>query len=142
MRKIVLTPTYDSYGDVEILSNFLVALGGVYNVYREGRNIVIELADGQSPAEVVRTVLDMGHELALPVYVFTAKKGLDDRVVVRRLEEHPLIVAAEYYPRSGRGAVVAVPGASREGVEAALRSAVDGAVVESASIQPIRKSFG
>jgi hypothetical protein len=122
---------------VEILSNFLVALGGVYNVYREGRDIVIELADGQSPAEVVRTVLDVGHELALPVYVFTAKKGLDDRVVVRRLEEHPLVVAAEYYPRSGRGAVVAVPSASREEVEATLS-----AVVESASIQPIRKSFG
>lgn len=65
-----------------------MALGGVYNVYRGG-DIVIELADEQSPAEVVRTVLDMGHELALPMWVFMAKKGLDDRVVVRRLEEQP-----------------------------------------------------
>lgn len=45
----------------------------MYNVYREGGSIVLELDDGVSPAEVVRKVLDLGHELILPHFVFAAK---------------------------------------------------------------------
>ncbi len=59
MRRLVLTPTYGSYGDVELLSDLLVSMGGVYNVYREGGSIVLELDDGVSPAEFVRRVLDL-----------------------------------------------------------------------------------
>lgn len=142
MRRLVLTPTYSSYGDVEILADFPVAQGGVYNIYREGDKIVVELADDASPGEIIRQILDLGHELALPVYVFIAKKGMDDRVVVKRLEQHPFIVAAEYYPRSGRGAVVTVPDVGKEVVEQILRGVLGEVVVESFSIQPIRKSYG
>lgn len=143
MKRLVLTPTYSSYGDVEILSDFLVSLGGVYNVYKEGDNIVIELADSASPGEVVRTILDLGHELALPVYVFVARSGLDDRLVVKKLEQYPAVVVAEYYPRSGRGSLVVVPGTSREEVEKILRNALGPvAKVETTYVQPIRKSFG
>jgi len=114
VRRLVLTPTYGSYGDVELLSDLLVSMGGVYNVYREGGSIVLELDDGVSPAEVVRRVLDLGHELVLPHFVF-AKPNQDERTVVKRLMESPYVVAAEYYPRSGRGVLVAVPGHRRGG---------------------------
>jgi len=87
VRRLVLTPTYGSYGDVELLSDFLVSMGGVYNVYRDGGSIVLELDDGVSPAEVVRRVLDLGHELALPHFVFVAKPNQDERTVVKRLME-------------------------------------------------------
>jgi len=100
VRRLVLTPTYGSYGDVELLSDLLVSMGGVYNVYREGGSIVLELDDGVSPAEVVRRVLDLGHELVLPHFIFAAKPNQDERTVVKRLMESPYVVAAEYYPQA------------------------------------------
>jgi hypothetical protein len=100
VRRLVLTPTYGSYGDVELLSDLLVSMGGVYNVYREGVSIVLELDDGVSPAEVVRRVLDLGHELVLPHFVFAAKPNQDERTVVKRLMESPYVVAAAYYPQA------------------------------------------
>ena len=61
-----MTPTYGGYGDVELLSDLLVSMGGVYNVYREGVSIVLEPDDGVFPAEVIRRALDLGHGLAMP----------------------------------------------------------------------------
>ncbi|MEM1568324.1 MAG: hypothetical protein QXI84_07590 [Thermofilaceae archaeon] len=142
MRRLVLRPTYDSWGDVEILADFLVSLGGVYNVYREGSDLVIEVGDGVNLGEVVRSVLDLGHELLLPHFVFSARPGLDDREVVKRLLSSPIVVAAEYYPRSGRGVLVAVPGASEEEVLGVLRQVFGGASLESRFVQPVRMSFG
>jgi hypothetical protein len=62
---------------VELLSDLLVSMGGVYNVYREGVSIVLELDDGVFPAEVIRRVLDLGHGLAMPHFVLTAKPNQD-----------------------------------------------------------------
>jgi len=143
VKRIVLTPTYGSYGDVELLSDLLISMGGVYNVYKEGGSIVVELDDSASPAEAVRIVLDLGHELALPHFVYVAKPNLDERKTVEKLLESPLIVAAEYYPRSGRGVVVTIPGTAEEDVLKTLREVFGGSVyVESAYVQPIRISFG
>ena len=143
MRRLVLTPTYGSYGDVELLSDLLVSMGGVYNVYREGGSIVLELDEGVPPAEVVRRVLDLGHELILPHYVFVTKPNQDERKVVKKLMDSPYIVAAEYYPRTGRGVLVAVPGVAGEEVVKVLKEVFGGSVrVESAYVQPIRLSFG
>jgi hypothetical protein len=143
VRRLVLTPTYGSYGDVELLSDLLVSMGGVYNVYREGGSIVVELDDKVSPAEVVRRVLDLGHELALPHYVFVTKPNQDERRVMKRLMESPYVVAAEYYPRSGRGVLVAVPGAAEEEVVRVLKEVFGGSVrMESTYVQPVRLSFG
>jgi len=143
VRRLVLTPTYGSYGDVELLSDLLVSMGGVYNVYREGGSIVLELDDGVSPAEVVRRALDLGHELVLPHFVFAAKPNQDERTVVKRLMESPYVVAAEYYPRSGRGVLVAVPGTAEEEVAKVLKEVLGRSVrVESTYVQPIRMSFG
>jgi hypothetical protein len=88
----VVTPTYGSYGDVELLSDLLVSMSGVYNV--------LELDDGVSPAEVVRRVLDLGHGLAMPHLVFAAKPNQDERTVVKRLMESPYVVTAAYYPQA------------------------------------------
>jgi hypothetical protein len=88
----VVTPTYGSYGDVELLSDLLVSMSGVYNV--------LELDDGVSPAEVVRRVLDLGHGLVLPHFVFAAKPNQDERTVVKRLMESPYVVTAAYYPQA------------------------------------------
>jgi hypothetical protein len=122
VRRLVLTPTYGSYGDVELLSDLLVSMGGVYNVYREGGSIVLELDDGVSPAEVDRRVLDLGHELVLPHFVFVAKPNQDEKTVVKWLMESPYVVAAEYYPRSGRGVLAAVRGTAEEEVAKFERS--------------------
>jgi hypothetical protein len=92
VRRLVLTPTYGSYGDVELLSDLLVSMGGVSNV--------LELDDGVSPAEVVRRVLDLGHKLVLPHFVFAAKPNQDERTVVKRLMESPYVVTAAYYPQA------------------------------------------
>ena len=112
----MVTPTYGSYGDVKPLSDLLVSMGGVYNVYRESVSIVLELDDGVSPAEVVWKVLDLGHGLAMPHFVFAAKPNQDERTVVKMLMESPYVVAAEYYPKSGRGVLVAVSGTAEEEV--------------------------
>jgi hypothetical protein len=66
---------------VELLSDLLVSMGGLYNVHRESVPIVLKLDDGVSPAEVVRRVLDLGHGLA-------------------RLMESPYVVTAAYYPQA------------------------------------------
>lgn len=87
-----MTPTYGGYGDVELLSDLLVSMGGVYNV--------LELDDGVSPAEVIRRVLDLGHGLAMPHFVFAAKPNQDERTVVKRLMESPYVVTAAYYPQA------------------------------------------
>jgi len=142
VKKLVLTPTYESYGDVELLANFLVSTASVYNVYKEGRNIVVELSDDANPAEVVRAVLDLGHEIVLPHFSFSTRQGLDDREVVKRLMAHPLIVAAEYYPRSGRGVVVAVPGTAEEEVVVALRRVLGVVTIDRHYVEPVRLSFG
>jgi len=70
VKKLVLTPTYESYGDVELLANFLASIAGVYDVYKESCNIVVELSDDANPAEVVRAVLDLGHEIVAPRLLF------------------------------------------------------------------------
>jgi len=142
VKKLVLTPTYESYGDVELMANFLVSTAGVYNVYKEGRNIVVELSDDANPAEVVRTILDLGHEIVLPHFSFSTRQGLDDREVVKRLTSHPLIEAAEYYPRTGRGIVVTVPGAAEEEVVAALRRVLGVVTIDRRYVEPVRLSFG
>jgi hypothetical protein len=75
-------------------------LWAVCAVYREGVSIVLELNDGVFPAEVVRRVLDLGHGLAMPHFVFAAKPNQDERTVVKRLMESPYVVTAAYYPQA------------------------------------------
>lgn len=141
MKKLVLRPTYDSY--LEMIADFLVSMGGIYGVYKEGEDIIVELDEALPEGEVVRRILDLGYELVLPHFPFSGKPGLDDRRVVKELETIPYVVATEYYPRSGRGVVVTVPGISKEVVEAALRKALGGsAAVEGVYLQPLRISFG
>jgi len=142
VKKLVLTQTYESYGDVELLANFLVPTAGVYDVYKEGRNIVVELSDDANPAEVVRTVLDLGHEIVLPHFSFSTRQGLNDREVVKRLTSHPLIVAAECYPRGGRGIVFTVPGAAKKEMVAALRRVLGVVTIDRRYVEPVRLSFG
>ncbi|ACB39777.1 hypothetical protein [Pyrobaculum neutrophilum] len=142
MKRISLRITHASYGDEELLSDFLVSLGGVYNVYKDGDVLTIEAEDSTPEAEVVRRVLDLGYEVVLPHFVFKAAPNLDEREVARRLLQSGLAVAAEYYPRTGRGVLIAAPNATREDVERLLRGAVGRAEVESEYVYPVRMSFG
>ena len=135
-----MTPTYGSYGDVKPLSDLLVSMGGVYNVYRESVSIVLEPDDGVSPAEVIRRVLDLGHGLAMPHFVFAAKPNQDERTVVKRLMESPYVVTAAYYPQA---AAFWWPGTAEEEVAKVLKEVLGRSVrVESTYVQPIRMSFG
>lgn len=142
MRELALQFLYRSYGDVELLADLLASLGGVYDVYEEGGLVKIVYDEGAvAPGELVRRVLDLGHEVMLPHVALLLERGMDEKETARRLSALPAVVAAEYTATSGRAVAVVAPGHVEEAV-AAIKALFRRAEVQQVFQAPTRMSFG